>query len=87
MWSPARAYAMERHAIIAAPRLSYTLMKGNLEPPLGAVWGDSELLLPTEVRGNQWHNIFTGETLSVAERAPLCREVFAHFPVAVFAVR
>ena len=73
--------------IVAAPRLSYTLMKGNAEPPLAAAWNDSELVLPPEVRGARWHNIFTGEVLTVAERAPLCREIFAHFPVALFAVR
>ena len=74
-------------AIVVAPRLSYTLMKGNTEPPLAAAWNDSELVLPPEVKGAQWHNIFTAEVLTVAERAPLCREVFAHFPVALFSVR
>jgi (1->4)-alpha-D-glucan 1-alpha-D-glucosylmutase len=74
-------------AIVAAPRLSYTLMKGNAEPPLGAAWNDSELVLPPEMKGTEWHNIFTGEVLAVAERAPLCREIFAHFPVALFSVR
>jgi maltooligosyltrehalose synthase len=74
-------------AIVAASRLSYTLMKGKEEPPLAAAWNDSELVLPPEVRGAEWHNIFTGEVLNVAERAPLCREIFAHFPVALFAVR
>ena len=84
------AFARVRHgeaAIVAAPRLSYTLMKGNAEPPLAEAWSDSELVLPPEVRGARWHNIFTGEVLNVAEGAPLCREIFAHFPVALFAVR
>ncbi len=70
--------------IVAAPRLSYTLMKGNAEPPLGAAWNDSELVLPPELKHTRWHNVFTGEELTVAERAPLCREIFAHFPVALF---
>jgi (1->4)-alpha-D-glucan 1-alpha-D-glucosylmutase len=74
-------------AIVSAPRLSYTLMKGNAEPPLAAAWNDSELVLPPEAKGARWHNIFTDEVLNVAERAPLCREIFAHFPVALFAVR
>ena len=73
--------------IVAAPRLSYTLMKGNPEAPLAAAWNDSELLLPPELKGTQWHNIFTGEDLTVAERPPLCREIFAHFPVALFILR
>ena len=70
--------------IVAAPRLSYTLMKGKEEPPVAAAWSDAELGVPAEVRGARWHNIFTGEVLNVAERAPLCREIFAHFPVALF---
>ena len=74
-------------AIVAAPRLSYTLTKGNAEPPLAEAWSDSELVLPPEARGARWHNIFTDEVLNVAERASLCREIFAHFPVALFAVR
>jgi (1->4)-alpha-D-glucan 1-alpha-D-glucosylmutase len=77
----------EEAAIVAAPRLSYTLMKGNAEPPLAAAWGDSELVMPPELRGERWHNIFTGEVLMAAQRAPLCREIFAHFPVALFIVR
>src|ERR1035441_1604614 len=67
-------------AIVAAPRLGYTLMKGNTEPPLAAAWNDSELVLPPEARGARWHNIFTGEVLNVAERAPLCRDIPRQFP-------
>ena len=84
------AYARVRPgetAIIAAPRLSYTLMKGNMEPPLAGAWNDSELLLPPEIKGTRWRNIFTGEVLTMTERAPLCREIFARFPVALFDVR
>ena len=76
-----------RAVIVAAPRLSYTLMKGNPEAPLAAAWNDSELVLPPELKGAQWHNIFTGEDLTVAERPPLCREIFAHFPLALFILR
>ncbi len=71
-------------AIIAAPRLSYTLMRGKEEAPTGAVWGDSELSLPPEAGGQQFRNIFTGEVLSVGQ-AILCRELFASFPVALLA--
>ena len=35
-------------AIVAAPRLSYTLMRGKEEPPVGSAWGDAELALPPE---------------------------------------
>jgi (1->4)-alpha-D-glucan 1-alpha-D-glucosylmutase len=69
-------------SVTAVPRLSYTLMKGREEPPLGAVWGDSELALPPEAIGKRLHNIFTGERYEVGESI-LCREVFANFPVAL----
>jgi (1->4)-alpha-D-glucan 1-alpha-D-glucosylmutase len=83
------AFARVRHreaAVVVAPRLSYTLMKGNVGPPLAATWNDSELALPPEIKGAQWRNIFTGEVLNVVDGA-LCREIFAHFPVALFALR
>ncbi len=65
--------------IVAAPRLSYTLMKGREEPPIGSVWGDSALSLPPEATGKRLRNIFTGEILSPGQSL-LCREVFRHFP-------
>jgi (1->4)-alpha-D-glucan 1-alpha-D-glucosylmutase len=78
-----------RHAgnalITAIPRLSYTLMKGKEAPPLGAIWGDSEIALPPEAIGRRLHNVFTGESLHAGETI-LCREVFANFPVALLAL-
>jgi (1->4)-alpha-D-glucan 1-alpha-D-glucosylmutase len=71
--------------ITLVPRLSYTLMKGKEEAPLGAVWGDSELALPPEASGRRLRNVFTGESFEVGESI-LCREVFANFPVAVLAL-
>ena len=74
-------------AIVAAPRLSYTLMKGKVEPPTGHVWSDMELVLPAEVAGRQWRNVFTGKVLrSTARNSLLCREVFTQFPVALLGV-
>jgi len=70
-------------AIVAVPRLSYTLMKGKEEPPLGAVWGDAELPVPPEAAGRRLRNVLTGEVLSAGHSA-LCREIFASFPVALF---
>lgn len=77
----ARRYSREA-AIIVVPRLSYTLMRGREEPPLGVIWGDSELALPPEAIGSRLHNVFTGESYEVGESI-LCREVFANFPVAL----
>ncbi|MFB3916320.1 MAG: malto-oligosyltrehalose synthase [Terriglobales bacterium] len=72
--------------VVAVPRLAYTLMKGQPEPPLGEVWRNTELRLPPGQ--GEFVNIFTGETLaSGSTRTLLCREVFAHFPVALLAGR
>jgi (1->4)-alpha-D-glucan 1-alpha-D-glucosylmutase len=72
--------------IVAAPRLAYTLMKGHEAPPLGAAWGALELPLPEEVNGRKLRNVFTDEILIPgSENSVLCREVFAHFPVALLA--
>ena len=73
----------QKAAITVVPRFAYSLMKGKEEPPLGPVWGDSELVLPSELAGRRIHNIFTGERLDVGESI-LCREIFARFPVALF---
>jgi (1->4)-alpha-D-glucan 1-alpha-D-glucosylmutase len=72
-------------AIVAAPRLALTLMKGREEPPLGSVWGDSKLVLPAEAAGRRFRNIFTGETC-VAGDSVLCRELFGFFPLALLAL-
>jgi (1->4)-alpha-D-glucan 1-alpha-D-glucosylmutase len=72
--------------VVAAPRLSYTLMKGREEPPIGAVWGDAELSLPAESIGKQLRNIFTGEVFSRGQSL-LCRDIFGSFPLALLAAR
>jgi (1->4)-alpha-D-glucan 1-alpha-D-glucosylmutase len=71
-------------AIVAAPRLPYTLMKGSLHAPQGAVWGNVQLVLPEEASGRQFRNVLTGEVITPRrENTLLCREVFARFPVAL----
>ena len=72
-------------AIIAAPRLSYTLMKGKEELPMGAAWGDMHLQLPSEVVGQRLRNIFTGERF-LAGSSLSCRELFGSFPLALLAL-
>jgi (1->4)-alpha-D-glucan 1-alpha-D-glucosylmutase len=72
-------------AIIAAPRLSCTLMKGKEELPMGTAWGDMHLQLPSEVVGQRLRNIFTGERF-VAGNSLLCRELFGSFPLALLAL-
>jgi (1->4)-alpha-D-glucan 1-alpha-D-glucosylmutase len=74
-------------AIVAAPRFSYTLMKGRMAPPLGDAWGDTELIMPANAPA-YFENVMTGEMLRVtSKRTLLCREVFATFPVALLTGR
>lgn len=80
----ARAYE-DRVALVAVPRFSYTLMRGRLQPPIGDAWGNAELQLPAEALGTRLLNIFTGEVISPDGRALLCRDLFAHLPVALLA--
>jgi len=55
-------------------------------PAQPAVWNDL-VLAPPEVMISCLRNTFTAEVLIALERFPLCREIFAHFPVALFRVR
>jgi (1->4)-alpha-D-glucan 1-alpha-D-glucosylmutase len=80
------AFARENHsevAIVATPRLSYALAGGSMQPPLGDIWGATELPVPS--RASEFmENVFTGERMRVTPgRTLLCRELFAHFPVAL----
>ena len=70
-------------AIVVVPRLSYSLAGGNLRMPLAELWENTELPVPS--RSPEFlENIFTGEKIRVTpHRTLLCREVLAHFPVAV----
>jgi (1->4)-alpha-D-glucan 1-alpha-D-glucosylmutase len=80
------AFARENHsqvAIVAVPRLSYTLAGGMLRPPLGDLWDGTELPVPSKTP-EFLDNVFTGEKIKVTPgRTLLCHELFAHFPVAL----
>ncbi|HVH86292.1 MAG TPA: malto-oligosyltrehalose synthase [Terriglobales bacterium] len=69
-------------AIVAVPRLSYTLMGGKPIPPIEHVWGDASLKLPEGVP-EEFENIFTGKRVKAKDHAVLCREMFEELPVCV----
>jgi (1->4)-alpha-D-glucan 1-alpha-D-glucosylmutase len=72
--------------IVAAPRLSYSLMKGVESAPVGHAWNDTSLLLDPEFTAPEVRNVFTGERVAVRNgHSLLCREVFAHLPFALLA--
>jgi (1->4)-alpha-D-glucan 1-alpha-D-glucosylmutase len=80
------AFAREQQgqvAIVAVPRLSFTLAAGSVRPPLRELWEDTELPVPPRA-AEFMDSVFTGEKIRVtAERTLLGREIFAHFPVAL----
>jgi (1->4)-alpha-D-glucan 1-alpha-D-glucosylmutase len=80
------AFAREHNnqaAIVAVPRLSYTLADSALRAPLGGLWEKTELPVPPRC-AEFLENVFTGEKIKVtAQRTLLCSEIFAQFPVAV----
>ncbi|HZU30626.1 MAG TPA: malto-oligosyltrehalose synthase, partial [Candidatus Angelobacter sp.] len=80
------AFAREHNnqvAIVAVPRLSYTLARGKVRAPLNELWENTELPV-TSHTAEYLENVFTGERIRVSpERTLLCRELFAHFPVAL----
>src|SRR6266481_1050661 len=70
-------------AITAVPRLSYELAGGEMRFPLRDMWETTELPVPARA-AEFMENAFTGEKIKVTPRRTLlCREVFAHFPVAL----
>ena len=77
----------DESVVVVVPRLSLTLAGGEMRTPLGKLWGDTEILLPSRA-GAALENVFTGEEIRPnSSRTLLCREVFAHFPVALLASR
>jgi (1->4)-alpha-D-glucan 1-alpha-D-glucosylmutase len=73
----------ERSVLAVLPRFAYTLMRGKPELPLGPAWGSDQLRVPVS-SGTRYTNVFTGESLSVAEQQTLALStILATFPVAL----
>jgi (1->4)-alpha-D-glucan 1-alpha-D-glucosylmutase len=65
--------------VVVAPRLVYRLTGGSGAWPVGTVWGDQKLALPS----GAYREAFTGTRLVCSRgRLPLA-EILAHFPVAL----
>jgi (1->4)-alpha-D-glucan 1-alpha-D-glucosylmutase len=76
----------EKTLLVAVPRFFISLTHRATMEPLGeAVWKESVIVLPQELRYQRYHNIFTNETIQVHKEngsdTSLC-EVFQSFPVA-----
>ena len=57
-------------------------MRSKLQLPLGEAWGKDQLLLPVSA-GTQYRNVFTDESVTVAEDRLALSTVFATYPVAL----
>jgi (1->4)-alpha-D-glucan 1-alpha-D-glucosylmutase len=72
--------------IAAAPRLSFTLMKGAEAAPVGAAWNDTELHVGPEFASSSLTNLLTGERVPLRDGSVLlCSDLFAHLPFALVA--
>ena len=74
--------------LIVVPRFLTRLIQSVDVMPLGRqVWGESSIVIPKEIAGNKFRNIFTEETVRVVEqdakRVLTLGEVFANFSVAM----
>jgi (1->4)-alpha-D-glucan 1-alpha-D-glucosylmutase len=76
----------EQAVIVAVPRFVYTLMRGEMRPPLGAdVWQDSAIIVPEQA--GELENVLTRERVHLRDSRLLCSEVFGRFPAAVLELR
>jgi (1->4)-alpha-D-glucan 1-alpha-D-glucosylmutase len=74
--------------LVIVPRFLPHLIQDIGEWPLGEkAWGNSVLIIPDEIAGNEFDNIYTGETVRKikpdGQEGLALREVFANFPVAM----
>jgi (1->4)-alpha-D-glucan 1-alpha-D-glucosylmutase len=54
--------------VVVVPRLVVGLTGGVKQAPIGeGVWGDTGVVLPSGMRQNSWREIFSGESVGIAE--------------------
>ncbi len=85
------AFARQRNeeaVLVIVPRFLVPLVERDAGGPLGIeIWGDTRIVIPEEIPGKRFTNIFTGETVEKAEQdgkgvLPL-GHALANFPVAM----
>jgi (1->4)-alpha-D-glucan 1-alpha-D-glucosylmutase len=74
--------ATGRSIVAVMPRFACTLMRGKVQLPLGEAWGKDQLLLPVSA-GTRYRNVFTDESVTVAEDGLRLSSIFATYPVAL----
>jgi (1->4)-alpha-D-glucan 1-alpha-D-glucosylmutase len=78
----------DKAALVVVPRFLTRPLKGGEEMPFGEhVWKDTGVMIPDEIPGDTYRNIFTGEVVTEikqdGKRTLRLGEVFASFPVAL----
>jgi (1->4)-alpha-D-glucan 1-alpha-D-glucosylmutase len=72
-----------RSVLAVLPRFACTLMRGKPQLPLGEAWGKDQLRLPVSP-GTRYTNVFSGESVTVAEQQGLpLSAIFTTYPVAL----
>ena len=70
------------------PRFPFTLAGGEVQPILGELWGNAEVVLPTEAGNAALSNVLTGESFQVSREYRLrAADVFRKLPVALLVNR
>lgn len=66
-------------------RFFYQLTQGAEHPPVGQVFGNTEVEIPNELKSHEFHNLLTGKTIQAGSwgSSLLASEVLADFPLAV----
>jgi (1->4)-alpha-D-glucan 1-alpha-D-glucosylmutase len=85
------AYARRREGktiLVIVPRFVMTLLRNREGPPLGeTTWGDSFIVLPGEIEGERFRNLFTHELVNTeihnGNRVLPLKRIFAHFCVSL----
>ena len=75
--------ATGRSVLAVLPRFACTLMRGKVQLPLGESWGKDQVRVSVPP-GTSYRNVFTGETVTVAEDGIALSAIFANYPVALF---
>jgi (1->4)-alpha-D-glucan 1-alpha-D-glucosylmutase len=71
-------------AITIVPRFVLTLTEGEPHPPLGDVWGNTQIAIPEIAANDYLRNVLTGERLLVGADCTLrAADVFRKFPAAL----
>jgi (1->4)-alpha-D-glucan 1-alpha-D-glucosylmutase len=78
--------------LIIAPRFTASLLNMRREFPIGEkVWGKAAIVLPEEIPGDVFFNVFTGETVKAdresGKRTLPVSGIFSSFPVAMLEMR